>query len=165
MAIRRIREFLDGNNISYDVITHSPAYTAQEVAASAHVPGKDMAKVVVVNVDGETALAVVPATREVDLERLSAAAGAESVDIATEREFVHRFEGCQLGAFPPFGNLFGMETYADSALAREEFIAFNAGTHTELIAMKFADWRRVAHPKLASISFAPYQSMQKLAQV
>lgn len=164
MATRRIREFLDGNKVRYDLISHSPAYTAQEVAASAHVPGKDMAKVVVVNVDGQTALAVVPATREVDLERLCAAAGAD-VEIAMERDFVHRFEGCQVGAFPPFGILFGMETYADSALAGEEYIAFNAGTHTELIAMKFADWWRLAHPKLASISFVPHEIPQRFAQV
>jgi len=158
MATRRIREFLDGNKVGYQVISHSPAYTAQEVAASAHVPGKDLAKVVVVILDGQTALAVIPATHEVDLERLCVAAGAAGVDIAAEREFAHRFEGCKLGTVPPFGNLFGMDTYADSALAKEEYIAFNAGTHTEVIAMKFADWRRLAHPKLAAISFAPNES-------
>jgi len=165
MATRRICEFLDGNKADYQVIRHDPAYTAQEVAAAAHVPGKDMAKVVVVSIDGKTALAVVPATREVDLERIRAAARATGVEIATEREFVHRFEGCQVGAFPPFGNLFGMETYADSALAKEQYIAFNAGTHTEVIAMKFADWRRLAHPKMASISFLPSESCQMFAQV
>lgn len=165
MATRRIREFLDGNKVSYEVISHSPAFTAQEVAASAHVPGRDLAKVVVISLDGEMALAVVPATHEVDLERLCALAGAAGADVAAERDFAHRFEGCKLGAVPPFGNLFGMDTYADSELAREEYIAFNAGTHTDVIAMKFADWRRLAKPKLATISFALNASRQGFAQV
>lgn len=152
MAIRRIREFLDGNKAMYAVISHSPAYTAQEVAASAHVPGRDMAKVVVVNLDGKLALAVVAANREVNMTRLRHAAGAQFAMLADESEFANRFEGCQLGAMPPFGNVFGMETYFDAGLGREEYIAFNAGTHTDLIAMKFADYRRLANPRIADIA-------------
>ena len=155
MATRRIREFLDGNKVKYFVISHSPAYTAAEVAASAHVPGKDLAKAVVVNIDGTLAMAVVPSTRGVDMAALRAAAGAGFVALADEADFADRFEGCKLGAAPPLGNLFGMETYVDRDLAREQYIAFNAGTHTELIAMKFNDYRRVAHPRLASIAMTP----------
>lgn len=154
MATRRIREFLDGGDAEYVIISHSPAYTAQEVAESAHIPGRDVAKTVVVEIDGRLALAVVPATRHVDLYRLCAAAGAEEVRLADESDFADRFEGCQLGAVPPFGNLFGMETYVDRSLARERYIAFSAGSHTELIATRFGDYRRLARPKLVQIAAA-----------
>ena len=155
MATRRIQEFLDGNKVKYAVISHSPAYTAAEVAASAHIPGKDLAKTVIVDIDGTLAMAVVPASREVDMAALRAAAGASRVGLAEEADFAHRFEGCKLGAMPPFGNVFGMDTYVDRDLAKEEWIAFNAGTHTDLIALKFSDYRRVAHPKLARIGTTP----------
>src|SRR5688500_16753947 len=110
MATRRTREFLDGNKVKYAVISHSPAYTAQEVAASAHIPGKDLAKTVIVTIDGRLAMAVVPASREVDMVLLRSAADARRAGLAEEAEFADRFEGCQLGAMPPFGNLFGIET-------------------------------------------------------
>ncbi len=105
MAIRRTREFLDGSRVRYVVISHSPAFSAQEVAASVHLPGKGMAKTVVVNIDGELALAVVPANRGIDLEMLRRAAGASHVDLADEEDFIDRFEGCQLGAMPPLWRL------------------------------------------------------------
>lgn len=152
MATRRTREFLDGNKVRYALITHSPAFTAQEVAASAHIPGKDLAKTVIVLIDGELAMAVVPASRAVDTALLRSAADAQFVEIADEVDFAGRFEGCQLGAMPPFGNLFGMETFVDRELAKEEYIAFNAGSHTDVIAMRFADFRRLAHPRLALIA-------------
>lgn len=152
MATRRIREFLDGNHAKYVLISHSTAYTAQEVAESAHIPGKELAKTVVVRLDGRLALAALPATRDVDMGLLRAATGALYVGLAEEPEFADRFEGCQLGAMPPFGNLFGMETVADQRLADEDLIAFNAGSHTDVIAMRFADWRRLVRPILADIS-------------
>lgn len=155
MAMRRIKEFLDGNKVEYSVISHPPAYTAQEVAASAHIPGRDLAKTVIVQVDGTLAMAVVPASREVDMVLLRKAAGAQRVGLADKSEFATRFEGCKLGTMPPFGNLFGMGTYMDRELAKEEYIAFNAGTHTDVIAMRFNDYRRVAHPKLVHIAAAP----------
>ena len=155
MAMRRIKEFLDGNKVKFSVISHPPAYTAQEVAASAHIPGRDLAKTVIIRVDATLAMAVVPASREVDMVLLRKAAGAERVGLADKSDFAERFEGCQLGTMPPFGNLFGMDTYVDRALATEEYIAFNAGTHTDVIAMRFNDYRRVAHPKLVHIAAAP----------
>lgn len=154
MATRRTKEFLDGNRVKYVMIAHSPAYSAQEVAASAHVPGKDLAKTVIVKIDGQLAMAVVPADRQVEMSLLREAAGAQYAELADEADFATRFEGCQLGAMPPFGNLFGMETFVDKGLAKEEFIAFNAGSHTDVIAMQFNDFRRLAHPKLAPVSMA-----------
>src|SRR5438045_4118433 len=106
MATRRIREFLDGNNVRYVMIHHSPAFTASEVAASAHVPGKQLAKAVIVKIDGELAIAVVSATRDVDFELLRLEAQARDVRIAEKSEFAERFEGCQIGTVPPFGDLF-----------------------------------------------------------
>jgi len=152
MATRRTKEFLDGNHAKYVIITHSPAYTAQEVAASTHIPGRRLAKTVVVKIDGKLAIAVVPAHREVDMSALRAAAGAHYAELADKSEFAERFEGCQLGTMPPFGNLFGLDTYVDRALAHEEAIAFNAGSHTDVIVMNFNDFRRLAHPRLADIS-------------
>ena len=151
MATRRTREFLDGNGVKYVLIHHSPAYTAQEVAASAHIPGRDLAKSVMVTIDGQLAIAVVPASRLVDIDLLRSAADAQHAALADEADFADRFEGCQLGAMPPFGNLFGMETFVEKDLAREEYVAFNAGSHTDVIAMRFADFRRLVHPKLAHI--------------
>ena len=152
MSTRRVREFLDGSHLKYAMISHSAAYTAQEIAESTHIPGRELAKAVVVDLDGKLALAVVPASSHVDLFKLASCAGASFARVADENDFIDRFEGCQIGAAPPIGLIFGMDTYVDHALAREEWIAFNAGTHTDLIAMKFADYRRAARPKVVSIA-------------
>ena len=164
MATRRIREFLDGNHARYVTLNHSPAYTTSQVAESAHVPGRSMAKVVVVVVGGRLAMAVVPVTRDVDLERLREETGKNDVRLADEEEFVQRFEGCKLGTAPPFGSLFGMETYVDRALAASPQIAFNAGTHTDVIVMDFGEYCRLAKPKIVNIGMRvtepPYQFVQ-----
>ena len=165
MSIQRIKEFLDCQGARYAVITHSPAFTAQEVAASAHVPGKDMVKVVVVLIDERLALAAVPATSELDTDRLRTAAGAREVSIASEWEFDSRFPGCELGAMPPIGPLFGLETFMERALAKEAWIAFNAGTHRDVIAMPFSEYRRVSHPKLVHIARALSDTGLRTAQI
>lgn len=165
MATRRIEEFLDGNHALYDVITHTPAYTAQEVAASIHLPGKYMAKTVIVKIDGSLAMAVVPAARDVDLELLREAAGAQDVRLAEEAEFADRFTGCRLGAAPPFGNLFGVETYVDCEMAKRKHVVFNAGTHTHAISMKFEDYRRLAHPRLVRIASDSSSDRPQFAQL
>lgn len=152
MSARRTIEFLDGNKVNYVTFPHAAANSAQEVAASTHVPGRHMAKTVVVRLDDKLALAVVPANRMLDLARLREESGADDVRLAEEAEFIDRFEGCQLGAMPPFGNLFGIETYVDRALARDDCIVFNAGSHTEAIGMTFSDYRHLARPKIAQIA-------------
>lgn len=148
MPAAKLREFLDANGVKYVTIRHSLAYTAQEVAASAHVRGKDMAKTVIVKVDGQLAMAVVPASRKVDLVRLRDVAGAKTVEVATEQEFCDAFPGCEVGAMPPFGHLYGMNVFVDQRLAADEEIAFNAGSHTELIRLSYPDFERLAKPKL-----------------
>jgi len=130
MPVQKLREFLDSNQVKYVTISHSVAYTAQEIAASAHIRGKELAKTVMVMVDGELAMAVLPASLQLDLDRLKEVAGVGSVRLATEAEFKDRFPGCETGAMPPFGNLYGMKVFADQALAEDQEIAFNAGTHS-----------------------------------
>jgi Ala-tRNA(Pro) deacylase len=142
-----LTELLDREHIKYITIQHSPAYTAQEVAAAAHVSGKEMAKTVVTKLDGKPALVVLPASERVNFDQLRANTGAREVELATEQEFVTLFPECELGAMPPFGNLYGLDTYVARNLADDEEIAFNSGTHTELIRMPYRDFERVVHPK------------------
>jgi Ala-tRNA(Pro) deacylase len=146
MPARKLKKFLDDNGIKYVSMRHSPAFTAQEIAASAHVPGKELAKTVVVKLDDDLALAVLPAPSRIDFAMLRSVSGAERVDLASEEEFRDRFPGCELGAMPPMGNLYGMQTYVAEALTEDEEIAFNAGTHTELIRMSYSDFERLALP-------------------
>jgi Ala-tRNA(Pro) deacylase len=148
MPGKKVSAFLDENEIKYVAIRHSPRYTAQEIAASAHVPGKELAKTVVVKLEGKLALAVVPASYRVDFDLLEVVSGARQIDLASEEEFRNRFPGCELGAMPPFGNLYGMETYVADVLAEDEEIAFNAGTHSELFRMAYADFDRLVQPRV-----------------
>lgn len=147
MVLQRLREYLDRENVKYVVITHSPAHTAQEIAAAAHIPGKEMAKTVMVKMDGEMVLVVLPASAKVELGRLLDATGADEVELAQEREFKHLFPGCELGAMPPFGNLFGLATFVAEELTEDEEIAFNAGTATDLIRMRYEDYARLVQPR------------------
>jgi Ala-tRNA(Pro) deacylase len=147
MPTAKLKKFLDQNKVRYVTIDHSPAFTAQEIAASAHIPGKDMAKTVMVNIDGEMAMAILPASYQIDLQRLRDALGARTVELANEIEFKDRFPECEVGAMPPFGALYGMPVYVADVLSEDEKIAFNAGTHSQLIQMAYADFERLAEPQ------------------
>ena len=147
MPVKKLQEFLDNHHVKYVTIRHSPAYTAQEIAASAHIPGKAVAKTVMVELDGRLAMAVLPASSQVDFERLKNAAGVSHAELASEPEFRDRFPDCEVGAMPPFGNLYGLEVFVAERLTEDEEIAFNAGTHTELIRMAYRDFDRLAQPK------------------
>ena len=147
MVLQRLREYLDQEQVKYVIITHSPATTAQEIAAAAHIPGKEMAKTVMMKVDGEMVMVLLPASTKVDLGRLLDATGADGVELAQEREFEHLFPGCELGAMPPFGNLFGLRTFVADELTEDEEIAFNAGSTTELIRMAYQDYARLVQPR------------------
>ena len=146
---RKLREFLDSQRIKYVTISHSPAYTAQEIAACAHIPGKELAKTVMVKADGKMAMAVVPASHKVNLAHVREAAGAKQLDLAGEQDFKGAFPECEIGAMPPFGNLYGMDVYVSETLAKDEEIAFNAGSHTELIRLSYKDFERLVRPKVA----------------
>lgn len=152
MPVSRLRNCLDGHNVKYVTIKHSPAYTAQEIAESAHIRGKELAKTVMVKLDGRLAMAVLPASEKVNLSLLKQAAGAGKAELAREDEFKDKFPECELGAMPPFGNLYGMEVFAAQALAADEEIAFNAGSHTELIKMAYKDFERLVQPRIVTLS-------------
>lgn len=152
MPAQIIKEFLDQNNIKYLSIKHSKAYTAQEIAAIAHIDGKKIAKTVVLKVDGKVIFAVLPATYKIDFDLLREALGYENVRLANEQEFMDKCPGCEVGAMPPMGNLFNIETYVAASLVDEEEIAFNAGNHTELIKMNFTDFESLVKPKILRFS-------------
>lgn len=148
----KLKGFLDDNGIKYDLITHSMAYTAQELANKMHVSGMEIAKVVIVKIDGRFAMAVMPAPHHVDIDRLREAAGAQRVELATEKEFQDLFPDCEVGAMPPFGNLYGLPIYVARPLEDDEYIVFNAGSHTEAIRMGYADFIRLTNPVVADFT-------------
>jgi Ala-tRNA(Pro) deacylase len=150
----RLRNFLESRKVRYVHETHRTAYTAQELAQEEHVPGKMVAKTVVVKLDDAFALAVMPATARADFARLKSALGAREVRLATELEFTGLFPDCEVGAMPPFGNLYGVPVYVDAALAQDEEVIFNAGTHQDTIRMRYADFERLALPKVFSFALA-----------
>lgn len=152
MPVEKMRAFLDDNGIKYVTFHHSPAYTAQEVAQSAHISGKNVAKVVILKIDDTLAMAVVPASHQVHLESLKGAATANKVELANEQEFRDKFPDCEPGAMPPFGNLYGMNVFVSEALAADEAIVFNAGTHTELVGMAYQDFHRLVEPQVGNFS-------------
>ena len=152
MPVKKLKELLDEQKIKYVTISHSPAFTALEVAASAHIPGKEIAKTVIVKVDGKMAMAVLPASKRVDLDLLRGMAGAGTVELAGEEEFKGQFPGCDVGAMPPFGNLYGMAVFVAESLTRDEEIAFNAGSHTELIRLTYRDFERLVEPRIGRFS-------------
>lgn len=148
MPLNKLTNYLDENGKKYVVVKHAPAYTAQEVAASAHVPGKDMAKTVIVKVDGDLKMVVLPSTYNVDFDSIKDKLGASEVELATEEEFENLFPDCELGAMPPFGKLYEMDTLVAKALTEDEEIAFNAGTHKELVKMGYRDYEELADPQI-----------------
>jgi Ala-tRNA(Pro) deacylase len=152
MPARKLKEFLQKENVKYVSILHSTAYTAQEVAASAHVTGKELAKTVIVELDGKMAMAVLPANRKIVLQDLREVTGSDQVKFATEEEFRLKFPECETGAMPPFGNLYGMDVYLAESLTANDQIAFNAGSHSEVIRMSFIDFERLVKPKVVSFT-------------
>lgn len=152
MPAQKLKEFLDSNFIKYVTINHSPAYTAQEIAGLAHVPGKELAKTVMVKIDGRMAMAVLPASYQVDFDLLKETTGANKVELASEAEFRGMFPGCEVGAMPPFGNLYDMEVFVAESLTDDEEIVFNAGSHTELIRLAFEDFERLVEPDVLKFS-------------
>ncbi len=148
MPVQKLKELLDENEVKYVSITHSPAFTAHEIAASAHIPEKELAKTVILKVDDKYVMVVVPASQRVDIERMGEVTGAVSAALADETEFQKMFPGCEVGAMPPFGNLYDMVVFVSQRLRQNEQIAFNAGSHTELIRLPYDDFAKLVHPVL-----------------
>ena len=154
MPLQKLLAFLDENHAPYVRMSHSPAYTAQEIAAVAHIPGKELAKTVMIKVDGKMAMAVLPASEMVDFELLRQVTGSGNVELAHEEEFASLFPNCEVGAMPPFGNLYGIQVFVAESLAEDEEIVFNAGSHTELIRMPYETFSRLVKPKVLTFGAA-----------
>ncbi|MDZ7692976.1 MAG: YbaK/EbsC family protein [Balneolaceae bacterium] len=146
MPLNRLTNYLDEQGVKYVVIRRSKAFTAQEVAASAHIPGKEMAKTVMIKVDGDLKMLVLPSTHNVSFEKVKKELGASQVELASEEEFEELFPDCELGAMPPFGNLYNMKTIVAEVLEEDEVIAFNAGTHRELVRLAYKDFKNLVGP-------------------
>lgn len=153
MAVKKLKEFLDENNIRYITVSHSPAYTAQEIAAKAHLPGKEIAKTVLVKIDGKLTMAVLPGSFKINFENLKKVVGSDNVRLADEHEFVDKFPDCEVGALPPFGNLYGVDVFVASSLAEDEEIAFNACSHSQLIKMSYSDFEKLVKPIRLDFAF------------
>lgn len=151
-TLAKLKNYLDENRAPYEVIVHEEVYTAQELAQALHTPGRELVKVVIVKADDRHVMAVLPATRKVDLNVFKTALKAHTAAIAPEQELKALFPDAEVGAMPPFGNLSGMSVYVDEGLTRDEHITFNAGTHYEAIRMKYRDFERLVGPHIASFS-------------
>jgi Ala-tRNA(Pro) deacylase len=149
---RRVQEYLDQNGVAYEHLEHAPVYTAQEVAQAVHTPGKEVAKAVIVRDDEGFAMAVLPATRKIDLDALREAVGRRRLQLATEDEFKDLFPNCETGAMAPFGNLYDMAVFLDQSLREDESITFNAGTHADAIRMSREAYERLVDPAVAPFS-------------
>jgi len=152
---KRLREYLDACGAKYIVISHSPAFTAQEIAASMHVPGREMAKTVVIKTPQGIAMCVVRAMDKIDVDLAASELGTPSARLATEQEFRNHFPDCERGAMPPFGILYAVPTLVDAELARDREIVFNAGTHVEAVRMRFDDFRLLAKPHVGHMTLQP----------
>lgn len=161
MIAEELKNFLEKNHVKYVIITHSPAYTSQEIAASAHITGKKLAKTVILKVNGELAMAVIPAHEEVILEKLKHVTHTSKVELASQEEFQERFPHCEPGAMPPFGNLYGMKVFAATDFQKDEDIAFNAGNFRELAVVPYRDFERLVKPSFVERLSAVYQGRKQ----
>lgn len=151
MPVTNLKQFLDSHKIKYLSIAHSPAYTAQEIAASAHVSGKQLAKTVIIKMDGRLAMVVLPASDHITFMKLKEAIGASDLELATESEFEGKFEECDVGAMPPFGNLYGLPVLVSTKLSEQDNIIFNAGSYCELMQLSFGDFKKLVKPILVTL--------------
>lgn len=151
----RLEAYLKEKGVAYETRHHPLAYTAQEVAAAEHVPGRMLAKVVMVRADDRIVMLVLPAPYRVDFEKLKGVLAVKEVRLAREEEFADLFPDCEVGAMPAFGNLYNVTVYVDKALAEDEKIVMQAGTHTDTIALSYADFQRLVGPQVAEFAVHP----------
>jgi Ala-tRNA(Pro) deacylase len=148
MPIRTLSEYLDKNAINYRCYNHPPASTASEVAESVHIPGRLLAKTVILCADGQLVMAVLPSDHQVDVEQLKSVIGAGELRLAEESEFMHRFPDCETGGMPPLGNLYKMKVFMEKSFESADWFAFNAGSHTEVMVMDVGEFIRLVKPVL-----------------
>ena len=150
-VIKKLDELLKKSKVKYEKIAHAETFTSQETAQVEHIPGKEVAKVVMVKADGKDAMMVLPASYKLDLSKAKAFLKAKEVRLASEQEFVSLFPDCEKGAMPPFGIIYNIPCFADKEIAENEKIVFNAGTHKESIKMSYKDYEKIAQPKLGDL--------------
>jgi len=153
--LRKLKELFDEAKVSYEVYNHPLAYTAQEIAARQHFSGKEMAKVVMIEVDDRLIMGVIPGSQKINLNTVKASLGAKQARLATEDEFISRFPECEVGAMPPFGHLFGLPVFVDPALEKDDVIYFNAGNHVQTVRLSYKDFARLVKPQIARLVAAP----------
>lgn len=158
--LRKLKGVLDQAKTSYEAYNHPKAITAQEIAATQYLSGKEMAKVVIMKIDGSFAMAVLPANRLVNFEKIKGELRAREASLADEDEFSSLFPECEIGAMPPFGNLFGLPVYADPSLEKHEHIFFNAGTHLQTVRMSYRDFNKLVRPEVFDLT---YEAKKKAA--
>ena len=149
---KRLKDFLDQNKVKYVTMIHSKAYTAQEIAAVLHVPGKMFAKTVILKEAEKFMMAVLPATHRINMDLFKQVSHGHKLELASEEEFESLFPKCEIGAMPPFGTIYDMPTYVDSSLTKDEDICFNATTHSEVIKMKYADFEKLVKPVIGTFA-------------
>jgi Ala-tRNA(Pro) deacylase len=150
--LRKLQEFLEANSVRFEVYSHPEAFTAQKIAALQHVKGHSLAKVVMVKAGDALLMLVLGADQRVDFDKLEHGLGLKEPRLATEAEFHRHFPGCEVGAMPPFGNLYGVPVYADRSLEENEEIVFNAGTHTLTAKLAFRDFAALVKPRMADFA-------------
>jgi len=150
--VKRLKDNLDEGKIPYEVYNHALAYTAQEIAAKQHVSGNELAKVVMLEADDQLIMGVIRGNDKVDLHTVEDSLGVHRVRLATEAEFIARFPECEIGAMPPFGNLFGVKVFVDPALEKDEYIFFNAGNHVQTVRLKYKDFAQLVQPAVVRLA-------------
>ncbi|WP_166266651.1 aminoacyl-tRNA deacylase [Marinobacter caseinilyticus] len=153
MPVQQLKEFLDKAGTEYVCLSHPPAFTAQELARHVQIAGDQVIKTVIIELDGKMAMLVMPATWRVRWDRLTKILDTDFVQLADEQEFKDSFPDCEVGAMPPFGNLFGMTVYCSEALTTQPDLAFSAGTHTESVHMTTKDFMQLVQPMVISQGF------------
>ncbi len=149
---KRLKDYLEKNRVPCELSYHTMVYTAQEVAAAQHVPGREMAKVVMVKADGKMVMLVLPASHQVDIKKLKAVLQCKKVGMAKEKDFEELFPDCEIGAMPPFGNLYNLEVWVDRVLTEDPSFVFQAGSHVETLKIKYSDYARLISPKVGDFS-------------
>ncbi|MHC4547367.1 MAG: aminoacyl-tRNA deacylase [Planctomycetota bacterium] len=148
----KLKAFLDEHKVGYHVLTHHERFTSPEIAQALHVPGQEMAKVVMVKVNGKLVMGVLTANLRVDLGAFADVLKVKKAELATEKEFQGTFPDCEVGAMPPFGNLYDVEVYVDSSLTKDREIVFEAGNHKEAIKLPYETFARLVKPRVADFA-------------
>ena len=150
--LKKLKDYLEKNQVRYEVGYHERVYTSQEIAAAMHVPGKELTKVIMVKADGKMVMLVLPASYRVETKKLKKVFQCKRLGIAKEKDFEELFPDCEIGAMPPFGNLYNLEVWVDQILTEDEFIVFQAGSHVETLRIKYSDYARLVNPKVGDFS-------------